>query len=295
MPFNFFGKNIENDEVIENFYEHGHGNVSIFSFLKNQNLIPLIYWNDVWDDHEVATLEKLKTKKVWKYTGVDNKKNYLQNLKKQSENWYYRDNEVNYTLNSYGYRTKEFDNIDWENSIIMFGCSNVFCSGVDDKHTISSYLEKITNRNVVNMGIPGSSIFSALCTSLSIKNNFPKPFAVIFSWTSLERYTLFNPSFIKSYASWNMDRKFFNTYGDIKVDIILKNLLYVSLAKSIWNDYCQYYEYTHFESTKNSFPLLNIDYFHYWNEMDFARDILHHGPKTNLKIALNISKKLQIK
>jgi hypothetical protein len=295
MPFNFFGKTIESDEVIENFFQNGSHNASISSFLKNQNLIPLIYWQNIWDDHEVATLEKLKTKKVWKYTGLDNKNSYLENLKKQPEDWYYRNNEVNYTLNSYGYRTKEFDTIDWENSIIIFGCSNVFCTGVDDNHTISYFLEKITNKTVVNMGIPGSSIFAALCTSFFVKNNFPKPLAVIFAWTSLERFTRFNTSYIESYASWNMDKKFFNTYGDIKVDIILKNLMYISFARNIWNDYCQYYEYTHFQSTKKSFPMSNMDCFDYWNKIDFGRDMLHHGPKTNLKIALDISKRLQIK
>lgn len=290
MPFEFFGKKIENDEIVEKFSDYD--DLPMHILFKNGDILPLISWVTIWDDYEVATLNKLKEKKVWKYNGIDNKKNYENNLKSQPEDWYYRNNEVNYTLNSYGYRTREFDEIDWENSIVMFGCSHVFCSGVDDKHTVSRYLEKITGKTVVNMGIPGSSIFSTLYTSHSVKTNFPKPKAVIFSWTSLDRITMIKPFGIKSYGKWNIGKQFYEKNQNAKSDFIIKNLTYISLARSIWKDCCDFYEYTHFNEISS---LMGVDFFDYYGKIDWGRDILHHGPKTNLKIALNIASKIDLK
>lgn len=289
-------KKILNDGVVKNFFNRT--SIPVHQYLINGDLIPLIHWQDMWDDYEVATLDNLKTKKVWKYCGTDTKTNYEQNLKDQPQDWYYRENKVNYTLNSLGYRTREFNEIDWENSILMFGCSHVFGLGVDDKDTIPFYLEQITGKNVINLGIPGGSLMSMLHTSFCIKEKFPKPLQVIFSWTSLDRLTIFNFNSVKLYGGWNMNSIFFKKIGEQKIDIVLKNMFYLQMIKSIWKDYCNCYEFA-FDSfyPKHIFPWLDIDRFNYSDllQIDPARDFLHLGPKANLKVASELSSRINLK
>jgi hypothetical protein len=45
----------------------------------------------------------------------DTKELYKTNLKEQPDDWYYRVNKVEYNLNSAGYRTKDFNQINWSN------------------------------------------------------------------------------------------------------------------------------------------------------------------------------------
>lgn len=63
-------------------------------------------------------------------------------------------NHCHYTVNSQGYRCPEFDAIDWENSIIFFGCSHVFGIGLLDHETVANQLSLILNCPVINLGTP---------------------------------------------------------------------------------------------------------------------------------------------
>lgn len=99
--------------------------------------------------------------KCW--SGTDTKKLYESNLKKQPKNWYYRNNNVRYTINSNGYRTYEFKDINWKNSVIIFGCSQVFGIGLDDEYTISNQLSKLIKCPVINMGMGG--VVNDVCIS----------------------------------------------------------------------------------------------------------------------------------
>lgn len=291
---------IEEDDVLLRHFEDEKNShqpkIIIPKLIKFNKIIPLTCMQCFWDDEEVATIDKLKNKKKWKYTGADTKNFYLKNLKENPEDWYYRDHEVYYTLNSHGYRTREFNDIDWENSIVMFGCSHVFCSGVDDSHTISSFLEKITGRPVINMGIPGGNCFSTFYTSMALKKTFSTPYAVIFSWTSLERHSLIKKYSVEMYGSWNMSRSIFSGDKEFHDDIISRNIMNINFTREFWkNINCKYYEYTHFIETKNMIPFgETMDFYNFYGKIDWARDFSHHGPKTNLKIAKKIAYNLSL-
>ena len=71
-----------------------------------------------------------------RYEGLEKNKR----RKKNHPEWPYHTEEVRYTTNRDGYRTYEWDKVDWPNAIVIFGCSCTYGIGVDDDHTLSAYL-----------------------------------------------------------------------------------------------------------------------------------------------------------
>jgi hypothetical protein len=233
--------------------------------------------------------------KVWDFEGADKKTLFEENLNKLPKNWYYRNNEVKYTINSQGYRTQEFDDIDWANSIVIFGCSFIFGTGVTDEHTIPYFLEKILNRPVINMGVGGSSIQVDFHNSIIMQRKYPPPKAIVYSWTSLSRNTLYSRDCgIIHCGDWNN--------SEIKseyVDIVTHNLLNILYIRNLWKDKTTMIEYTLFQETKDVIKTVicqepnSIIHHLPPRPIDRARDLLHNGPKTNLTIAERIAKQLK--
>jgi hypothetical protein len=227
--------------------------------------------------------------KVWDFQGSDKKILFDENLKTQSEDWYYRNNKIKYTLNSQGYRTQEFDTIDWENSIVIFGCSIILGAGVTDEHTIPYFLEQILNVPVINMGVGGSSIQVAFHNSMIMQRKYPPPKAVLYSWTSLTRNAIYtkDQGIINS-GTWR------NKSIEINyTDLIIHNLLNILYIRNLWKNKTKMVEYSTFSKTKNIIettfgkdPIIHglLD-----DEIDLARDLSHNGPKTNLMIAEKIA------
>jgi hypothetical protein len=114
---------------------------------------------------------------------------YAANLKRQPDNWYYKDHRVSYTWNSNGYRAPEWREIDWASSWIIMGCSHVTGIGVAFEDTISEQLSKLINTPVVNLGVGGSSIDVAFYNSLRLIDSDIKPLGVIIVSPNLERMT----------------------------------------------------------------------------------------------------------
>ena len=59
-----------------------------------------------------------------RFSGTDTSKIFLENLKTQSNDWYYRSNIISYDRNSNGHRCKNIDEIDLNNYILFIGCSH---------------------------------------------------------------------------------------------------------------------------------------------------------------------------
>lgn len=104
--------------------------------------------------------------------------------------------DIGYNLNSQGYREKEWNNINWNQSILCLGCSHTFGVGVPKDETMPHKLSKKLQVNCVNLGIPGgSNFFSAINSSKLINSNI-KPLAVVFQktyrnrWFSIKNNTL---------------------------------------------------------------------------------------------------------
>jgi hypothetical protein len=226
------------------------------------------------------------------FSGGDRKELFEENLKTQPDNWYYRTHKVKYTLNSLGYRTKQFDDIDWKESIVIFGCSYVFGVGVTDEHTISYFLEKLLGRPVINMGIGGSSIQTALHNSIILNDSeYPIPKAVIYLFTNLNRFQLYQNNYVEHHGSWSSSPyilKFLNSDH-----IIPLNLMTIKMIRNLWKNKTIYCEYSTFEQEK-LINILDTKIYSEFVDMDnLARDLSHAGPVSNMKLAKKIYEKIK--
>jgi hypothetical protein len=229
-----------------------------------------------------------------KYQCSDDEETFRENLKTQPEYWYYRTHSVIYTLNSLGYRTREFDQIDWKESIVMFGCSHVFGTGVTDEHTIPYFLEQLCGRPVINMGIGGSSIQTALHNSIILNDSeYPTPKAVVNMWTGLNRYQLYETNFTDHIGSGNfLDNRF-----EKRENIVSFNLMNIKMMRNLWKNKTIYFEGTTFDQEKliNKLngevccePLDTPKFDH-----EFARDLQHYSHMFNHEIAKKIYEKIK--
>jgi hypothetical protein len=231
------------------------------------------------------------------FSGNDSKKLFEKNLKTQPNDWYYRTHEVKYTLNSLGYRTKEFDDIDWKESIVMFGCSIVFGTGVTDKHTIPYFLEQLSGRPVINMGVAGSSIQHALHNSIILNDSeYSTPKAVVYSFTDLRRFQLYKNNLIQhNVPGWltTQDIEGFSSTDNA----IPFNLMNVKMIRNLWKNKTIYYEASAFSQEKLFNKLSNEIccecLYSLEVEDQFARDMSHFSYMTNMNLAKQIYSSLK--
>jgi len=238
------------------------------------------------------------------FGGYDSKELFEQNLKTQPEDWYYRTHEVKYTLNSLGYRTREFDDIDWKESIVMFGCSLVFGTGVTDEHTIPHFLEQLLGRPVINMSIAASSIQTVLHNSIILNDSkYPTPKAIVYSFTDLRRFQMYDSGMVTHTSKdWNYPKE---TFGK-EENIIPFNLMNVKMIRDLWKNKTIYYEGTMFpqgnlinkldkEIYCEPFEYNKLDRdFSTWLGDKLARDLKHNSQVKNLEIAEKIYEKIKL-
>jgi len=223
------------------------------------------------------------------FTGSDSESLFKKNLKKLPNDWYYRHNKVTYTVNKHHYRCKEFEDIDWAESVVIFGCSYVFGIGIDDEHTISNQLEKIIGRPVINLGAGGSSTIFSLHNSIILRNGYPTPKGIVHLWTDSSRCTFYESDNIKNLGSWNMTKgNLFDSwtadYSNPKTHLVFTAIL----ARQIWDNKTKYYEASFFLETAAYIEcdLIKI--------IDTGRDLMHQGKNTNKNIAELIARKLEL-
>ena len=231
------------------------------------------------------------------FCGIKEEKTFEQNLKTQPEDWYYRTHEVKYTLNSLGYRTREFDDIDWKESIVMFGCSMTFGIGVTDEHTIPYFLEQLSGRPVINMGIPGASIQTMLHNSIIFTDSkYPTPKAVVNVWAGLIRYQLYKDNFVFHNGQWNKSDDKFSK----KENLIPFNLMNIKMIRNLWKNKTIHYECIFQRKAKTLIDKLddkiNCEFYPCFSpgSPSLARDLLHNGSVKNLEIATGIYQKLKL-
>jgi len=209
------------------------------------------------------------------FYGWDSLENFENNRIKQSIYWTYHTKEIQYTLNSHGYRAAEFNSIDWANSILVFGCSFIFGVGVDDIDTLPSRLNSLVDYPVVNMGIAGGSAMHmwALTTQLVDHNITPK--ACVYIWPGLSRVACFEANNLHrcwgpwttpdtgNLGPWNYEHHG-NAYFNLTKASVMQQWPNVQQQHWTWNDY------TYKIGGKFTGPLLTC--------YDKGRDLTHPGP-----------------
>jgi hypothetical protein len=211
------------------------------------------------------------------WIGSDTEELYLHNLKSQAADWQWRNQKVSYTCNSQNYRAPEWNTIDWSNSIVVFGCSQIFGIGVSDNQTVGYYLSKLLNKSVINLGIPGGSVMALWVNTEKLLDHKVNPLAVIYNWPSANRTVeLIDDQYNSPAGSWMLNRKDAK-YGKEWVTHPTQGFEYAKYAvmsvRRSWQ--CPQLHYSWDSDTAKflGLPGLGID-------LDKARDCMHSGPKT---------------
>lgn len=157
---------------------------------------PLFFCNSI-------THRDLEGNLLFDWSSSDGPKDFERNKSKMGADWKYLTKQVRYNVNSSGYRTYEWNQIDWPNAIVLLGCSNTYGVGVAEDETLAFYLEKLTGKQVVNLGYPGGSngLISNLC-ALTLEK-FPTPSAVVVNWTTGDRYRHYFKNRYYDVGPWN--------------------------------------------------------------------------------------------
>ena len=80
---------------------------------------------------------------VYYWMQGDTEETFEKNKVTQSSKWKYLTKPVTYTLNQHGFRAPEWDQIDWKNSVVLFGDSCTYGVGISDDETIGFQLEQL--------------------------------------------------------------------------------------------------------------------------------------------------------
>lgn len=222
------------------------------------------------------------------FARTDDEELLKNNLKVQPEDWHYRHKQVTYNLNSLNYRTLEFNQIDWVNSVVIFGCSTVFGVGLSKDETIDFELSKLLNCPVINMGACGTSMMFSWYNSLILNRNYPTPKGVIQIWSSSYRCTHFTPNKIFNHGSWNLEEPFNREWNRESSHPESMALILQMASQQLWKDKTNYYEASFFG---HSAELLNCDLL---RPEDYSRDLIHPGPNTSKTVAKTIADNLKI-
>jgi hypothetical protein len=222
------------------------------------------------------------------YMGTDDLVALRKNLKIQPSDWRYRTRPVNYTLNSQYYRTKPFEEINWSESVVIFGCSMVFGIGLDDSETIDAAFYRQTGIPAVNMGSPGTSMMFSLYNSAILHKNYPTPKAVIQLWTGLDRCTYFASGDIVNHGSWNIEDSYNRAWTRDASHAVTNALMCQMISSQLWKDKTKYYEASSFGATAEA---LECDML---SHVDQGRDLAHPGHRSAEITAEIIADKLKL-
>lgn len=139
----------------------------------------------------------------------DTKAGYEDTVSKMSpeklKNWRYKDpHKIIYDVNIEGYRCPEWNNIDWENSWILFGCSFIFGVGLAQDETLGHFIQKELGEPVVNLGMGATSNEFIEVLMARMLNNFPKPKGIIVLYTCEDRNIIYTKKGMIHNGPWNV-------------------------------------------------------------------------------------------
>lgn len=227
--------------------------------------------------------------KALSYTKNDSEELYRKNLKTQPDNWIYRNKKIEYRFNSRGYRTTEISDVNWTESVVVLGCSYVFGEGLSESDTITSQLEQMLKRPVVNLGARGASIDFCHFNSSILSNSYPVPYAVVILWPQLSRTTMFYDSnWIGTVGPWNLpENRHLEYWFDNLYMQQMQAKLYQISTQQIWKTKTRFCESSFFETTVDTLGCNKLEV------LDRARDLVHPGIETAKAVAKYIALKIK--
>jgi hypothetical protein len=185
----------------------------------------------------------------------------------------WKDVDLTYNLNSQGYRCPEWDQIEWEESVVIYGDSCIAGVGVTENNTLSYFLQEELQRPVINLGVGGSSNLFSLYNMINTKTADITPYAVINVETSPERTLTFcKPGVantgLNHWGSWNTDKLGYRRFWLKHEENYIEHSKFITENKRfLWKD------------TKYLCYELNGE-LHKARTLKLARDMLHPGAET---------------
>jgi hypothetical protein len=237
-----------------------------------------------------------------KWSGTDGPDRFEESKKKSASDWRYLTKEVEYKVNSSGFRTTEFKNIDWQNSIVLFGCSCTFGIGLAEDETIAYKLEKLLGKPVINLAVPGGSNTVILNIMSLLREKFPIPAGVVVNWSTGDRFPYYFRFDTLNVGPWfstevvgedlirddvNISKLWENRYLD-RYNEQCESYYIAKNANAIWKDLTKYVTISQFTDSAHA---MRVDEF-FKIDLD-ARDLLHPGDSSTTKIAEYLYSKLK--
>jgi hypothetical protein len=234
------------------------------------------------------------------FSGNDGPVEFARHLETAPPNWHYRTKEVTYTVNASGYRTREWKDIDWKNSIVLLGCSNTFGIGLSDDETISYHLERLSGRPVINLGYPSASNELILNNCTAMLETFGSPYAVAINWSCIDRMRYYNEWAPTDLGLWNSNPgngpkaddniAEYWKYSVIDETNLLTKSYYLSKTAKVM--FMGRSKYVTVSSFKESAHYMRADEWFFIDPNNRARDMIHPGAGDALKIAEYLNNKL---
>ena len=213
------------------------------------------------------------------FSGGDQELMYINHLKTQPEDWYYRHNEITYEYNSLGHRCKDVEDIDLDNYILFSGCSHVEGIGLELEKTFPYLVADALGIDYYNLALGGSGVDTVsynLLTWLSKVKKLPK--AVLILWPSHIRFLLQSKDKLEFVypGTLNENHRRFLVSGDLLGYFESVSELNKKLIQNCYQD------------TK-------IIIIESWEleEFDLARDLSHTGIISNGILAKRLIRKLK--
>jgi hypothetical protein len=258
-----------------------------------------------------------KSNKTLKFAQTDSEENFIKNKEIYGKEWYYYNKNIEYKYNSWGYRTKEFSELN-DDYILVLGCSFTEGIGLDYDDVWATKLGKKLNLDVFNLGIGGSGpditgYNTILFHNFILKNN-KLPKYVIYQWTFENRTSyMFNnesnlidietfsisypkeayPKNYKKYYDW-YNHSFIDNGGELLKQSNLCSMLCNNLWKSM-NIPVYHWTWEDDFNLKNSELFSNtIELNQIHDEFDITgRDFTHNGHLSQDIVVDKISKKIK--
>ena len=174
--------------------------------------------------------------------------------------------DIRYTINSWGFRSPEFDLTGQSKNIMTFGCSFTLGVGVDDNHTWPMQMRKFFSDYVIyNLGISGCG--SDTVTRLAI-NWIPilKPDIVIVLWPNMYRFETYDNDPPRMHGVWSPENLMLNEFykDENAYNNLMKNKIIFELIQKVHG----------FKYVSEDFEVIN----NIFQQDKAARDMSHPGP-----------------
>jgi hypothetical protein len=202
-------------------------------------------------------------------------------------------------LFKYDYR-KDPETCQFDDTIWLFGCSNIYGYDLPEEQTAAAILEKMIDIPVINLGITGGNVFN-IEHNLSVLLESHTPKAIIIAWPRPTRWT--DPDGF-NWGNWFFDQHIdsmpglrsipldparFEEYKELLFSGKLDTLTYEAIHRI--REMVKEHPLIEFVYTSPKLPPpVQTNMIHY---VDHMSDNIHPGPETNIKAAEWLAEQLK--